>query len=158
MRIAFLTPEYVTEPNFDGGLANYLHRVACGMQQFGHDVEVFTLSASDGVIVHDGVHVNRVRIDERMLGRCNRLTRTKFPMTLRALFAAFHLSRRFRERHRELIPLRSSDAASPVPAGSPIGKTHREVRRAPGSRKVPGKELNCPLGPRPSHEAAQGGV
>ncbi len=100
MRIAFLTPEYVTEPNFDGGLANYLHRVARGMKQFGHEVEVFTLSASDGVIVHDGVHVNRVRIDERMLGRCNRLTRTRFPMTLRALFAAFHLSRRFRERHR----------------------------------------------------------
>ena len=28
LRIAFATPEYVTEDHFDGGLANYLNRVS----------------------------------------------------------------------------------------------------------------------------------
>jgi hypothetical protein len=60
LRIAFLTPEYVTESNFDGGLANYLHRVARGMKQHGHDVEIFTRSDQNDTISHDGILVNRV--------------------------------------------------------------------------------------------------
>ena len=28
LRVAFATPEYVTEKHFDGGLANYLNRVS----------------------------------------------------------------------------------------------------------------------------------
>ena len=28
LRIAFATPEYVTEDHFDGGLANYINRIA----------------------------------------------------------------------------------------------------------------------------------
>ena len=42
MHIALLTPEYPTEANFDGGLANYLHRTAHLLADAGHDVEVFT--------------------------------------------------------------------------------------------------------------------
>ena len=48
LRIAFATPEYVTEEYFYGGLANYTHRVARALARLGHDVHVVTLSEIDG--------------------------------------------------------------------------------------------------------------
>ena len=41
MRIAFVTTEYISEPLFAGGLANYTYRVARALRELGHDVEVF---------------------------------------------------------------------------------------------------------------------
>ncbi|HEY6066004.1 MAG TPA: glycosyltransferase family 4 protein [Thermoanaerobaculia bacterium] len=61
MRIGFVTPEYVTEGYFSGGLANYLHRASVALSERGHEVHVFTLSdAADQDLVHDGVRVHRV--------------------------------------------------------------------------------------------------
>ncbi|OGJ54726.1 hypothetical protein A3D11_01395 [Candidatus Peribacteria bacterium RIFCSPHIGHO2_02_FULL_49_16] len=37
MRIVLVTPEYVTERTFDGGLANYLHRLALALHRLGHE-------------------------------------------------------------------------------------------------------------------------
>ena len=42
LRIAFATPEFVTENHFDGGLANYLNRVTKTLAQLGHDVHIVT--------------------------------------------------------------------------------------------------------------------
>ena len=62
MRIAFATPEYVTEEYFDGGLANYVHRVARALAGMGHDIHVVTLSdTNDAEFVHEGVTVHRMR-------------------------------------------------------------------------------------------------
>ncbi len=47
LRIAFATPEYVTEEYFDGGLANYIHRVARALAGMNHDIHVLTLSDFD---------------------------------------------------------------------------------------------------------------
>jgi glycosyltransferase involved in cell wall biosynthesis len=44
LRIAFATPEYVTENHFDGGLANYLGRLTQSLADLGHDIHVVTLS------------------------------------------------------------------------------------------------------------------
>ncbi len=44
MRIAFLTTEYPTETNFDGGLSSYLQRTSRLLGDMGHEVEVFTRS------------------------------------------------------------------------------------------------------------------
>jgi glycosyltransferase involved in cell wall biosynthesis len=61
MRIGFLTPEYVTEPYFSGGLANFLHRTSVALARRGHDVHVFTWSELDsGDFVADGVSVHRI--------------------------------------------------------------------------------------------------
>ncbi len=63
MRIAFVTPEYVTEAaSFDGGLANYVHRVALSLIQLGHEPVVIVRSDHDEDFVHDGVRVSRVLI------------------------------------------------------------------------------------------------
>jgi glycosyl transferase family 4 len=61
LRIAFATPEYVTEEYFDGGLANYIHRVAKALAGMGHDIHVLTLSEIDEAeFEHEGVTVHRI--------------------------------------------------------------------------------------------------
>lgn len=60
LRIAFLTPEFVTEPYFAGGLAQYLGRVVTGLTQRGHEVEVFVTAPERAQIAHEGALVHRV--------------------------------------------------------------------------------------------------
>src|SRR5262249_37770227 len=63
LRIAFVTPEYVTEDYFDGGLANYINRTSRLLAERGHDVHVVTLSRRDEKeFDHDGVMVHRVML------------------------------------------------------------------------------------------------
>lgn len=63
LRIAFATPEYVTERYFDGGLANYLHRVAKALARMGHDIHVLTLSEIDEAeFEYEGVIVHRIKL------------------------------------------------------------------------------------------------
>lgn len=62
MRIAFITTEYITEPNFAGGLANYTHRIVQSLKSLGHTAEVFVLSRTNECIEHDGVRVYRVKV------------------------------------------------------------------------------------------------
>jgi glycosyltransferase involved in cell wall biosynthesis len=101
LRIAFATPEYVTEKHFDGGLANYLNRVSRTLVQLGHDVHVVTLSLQDETeFEHEGVMVHRV-----MLGRSwqtlNRLTRYTFPTTLHWLNLSAQVVRKLKELQRK---------------------------------------------------------
>lgn len=66
LRIAFATPEYVTEDYYDGGLANYVHRVATALAGMGHDIHVLTLSGTDDAeFAHDGVTVHRIKSRRR---------------------------------------------------------------------------------------------
>jgi glycogen(starch) synthase len=65
LRIAFATPEYVTEKHFDGGLPNYLGRVARALSSLGHDIHVVTLSHADSTeFEHEGVMVHRVMLND----------------------------------------------------------------------------------------------
>ena len=81
LRIAFTTPEYVTEEYFDGGLANYLHRVATALAGMGHDIHVLTLSEiDDAVFDHEGVTVHRIMSGKWWL-QLNRLTRYRLGTT-----------------------------------------------------------------------------
>ena len=76
LRIAFATPEeYVTEEYFDGGLANYIHRVAKALAGMGHDIHVLTLSEIDEAeFEHEGVTIHRIR-SSAWWAELNRLTR-----------------------------------------------------------------------------------
>jgi len=47
MHIGFLSPEYVLKGQYDGGLANYIHRVAHALSLQDHQVTVFVLSDKD---------------------------------------------------------------------------------------------------------------
>lgn len=70
MRIAFITPEFVTEPSYSGGLANYLGRVTVALAAEGHDIHVFTRSTTPNESIQfQGVTVHRVLPlwDQRMI-------------------------------------------------------------------------------------------
>lgn len=85
LRIGFATPEYVTEKYFDGGLANYLHRVAAALAHLGHDIHVLTLSEIDEAeFEHDGVKVHRLR-NSRGWSHLDRLSRQHLPGTAQLL-------------------------------------------------------------------------
>jgi len=69
MRIAFITPEFVTELSYAGGLANYLGRVTVALAEAGHDIHVFTRSQTNESIAFQGVTVHRIIPiwDQRMI-------------------------------------------------------------------------------------------
>ena len=61
MRIVFISPEFVTEPYFSGGLANYLNRVTQALVHLGHKVHIITLSEiNQDEFFHKGVRVHRI--------------------------------------------------------------------------------------------------
>lgn len=101
LRIAFATPEYVTERYFYGGLAQYTHRVAKALAGRGHDVHVVTLSdIDDAEFEHEGVRVHRVR-GGRLLARFNGLTRHRLGVTARHLDLSFKVHRALRRLHAQ---------------------------------------------------------
>lgn len=82
LRIAFATPEYVTEEYFDGGLANYIHRVAKALAGMGHDIHVLTLSEIDEAeFEHEGVTVHRIT-SSKPWSRLARLTPYRLPSSI----------------------------------------------------------------------------
>src|SRR5215216_6712463 len=101
LRIAFATPEYVTEKYFYGGLAQYTHRVAKALAGLGHDVHVVTLSEiDDAEFEHEGVKVHRVR-GGRAAARFNGWTRQRLGLTARYLDLSFKVHRELRRLHRQ---------------------------------------------------------
>ena len=100
LRIAFVTPEFVTEDYFDGGLANYLNRTARLLAERGHDVHVVTLSLKDDKeFDRDGVMVHRVML--KPWQTLHRLTRYSLNTTLHWLNFSTQAFRKLRQLHRE---------------------------------------------------------
>ena len=101
LRIAFATPEFVTEKHFDGGLANYIHRVSRILAQRGHDVHVVTLSLTDEAkFEHEGVTVHRVML-KRGWQAFNRATRYSFSTSLHWLNFSAQVYRKLKQLHRQ---------------------------------------------------------
>lgn len=69
MKIAFITPEFVTEEkSFDGGLANYLNRVTISLRDMGHKPVVFVVSDDPtNTFSKKGVEVHRVNTTQKSL-------------------------------------------------------------------------------------------
>ena len=100
LRIAFATPEFVTENHFDGGLANYINRVSKALANLGHDVHVVTLSTkNEDEFDHEGVMVHRVMLKPRW-HTLNRLTRYSLPTTLHWLNFSTQTYRKLKQLHR----------------------------------------------------------
>ncbi|MFW6128693.1 MAG: glycosyltransferase family 4 protein [Candidatus Aminicenantaceae bacterium] len=100
MRIAFVTTEYMTEEEFDGGLSNYLNRTVQALKSRGHYIEVFTLSNNEQEISYQGVLVHQVKNQSFFFEFLNQLTRYRFKRTLRFLSLSYCLLRRVIKRSR----------------------------------------------------------
>ena len=61
MHIGFLTPEYVLLGRYDGGLANYISKLARALISRGHRVAVFVLSDKDRVWNDGQVKITEVK-------------------------------------------------------------------------------------------------
>lgn len=102
MRIAFLTFEYVSEPTFDGGLANYLRRISLALIKRGHQVEIFTQSTTDETIEHDGLLVHRIKPPEKTVNWIRRVTRYYYSHdAMMVLPFALKIRRQVLHRHRQ---------------------------------------------------------
>jgi glycosyltransferase involved in cell wall biosynthesis len=100
LRIAFATPEFVTENHFDGGLANYLYRVSTALAHLGHDIHIVTLSTqNEDEFLHEGVMVHRVMLKPGW-NTVNRLTRYTLPTTLHWLNFSTQTYRKLKQLHR----------------------------------------------------------
>ncbi|MCG3154496.1 MAG: D-inositol-3-phosphate glycosyltransferase [bacterium] len=102
MRIAFVTSEYVTEPNFDGGLANYIHRVSLALTQRGHQAIVIIPSTEGHSFSHDDIEVYRIA---NQMGRSiklfSRLLGYRFHPLLKHLHRSWIINRAVRVLHRQ---------------------------------------------------------
>jgi glycogen synthase len=103
MRIAFLTPEFVSEKKFDGGLANYLQRTALALRDAGHQPEVFVTAERDEETELRGIPVHRIRLysptDWRIMRLGCRLFRLKWFASWETYCVARSLARGFIPRH-----------------------------------------------------------
>lgn len=62
MKIALITPEFITDQKFDGGLATYTHRLSQSLLQLGHEPVVIVSSNKAEVFKRDGVEVHYVDV------------------------------------------------------------------------------------------------
>jgi glycosyltransferase involved in cell wall biosynthesis len=63
LRIAFLTPEFVTEDSKLGGIAGFVYRMTTTLRDMNHIPEIFTLSfKNEGPIQFEGMRVERIPV------------------------------------------------------------------------------------------------
>jgi glycosyltransferase involved in cell wall biosynthesis len=101
MRIAFVTPEYVTERNFDGGLANFLGRICPALVRMGHEAVVVVATDRAGDKVRDGVEIHQVVVNRSVSSWMNRLTRRRAPTATRWILQSWALNRACARLHRK---------------------------------------------------------
>lgn len=101
MKIAFLTPEFTTEKNWHGGLANYLKRVTEGLTSKGHDVSVFVVSETDEKISEGETSVYRIKFNSLLYKTLNLITFKRIPVFLKTLISSSQVCKRFKKEDRE---------------------------------------------------------
>ena len=103
MRIALLTSEYVTEASYDGGLANYVHRLARALRAHGHEVTVIVISDRDEDREDEGVRLLRVRFTlPKWAAALNLLSLRRFTKLIYLLRIGWLLNRTLRALQRRL--------------------------------------------------------
>jgi glycogen synthase len=101
VRIAFVTPEYVTEPSFSGGLANYVHRVSLSLLELGHQPVVVVRSDRNESFLHNGIEVHRVTVDAGLLSKViGRLTGYRYTASIDFLRSSYILNGKVKKLHK----------------------------------------------------------
>lgn len=145
MRIAYLTSEFVSEPNsFDGGLSNYLFKVAFELKKHGHEPIIVVSSFENKHIKHEGISVHRVKPEKNLIYKAaDKLSRFKFQLTLDLLLQSYTVNKKIKELNQEnkidLIQFPSHHAI-----GFFVPKNIKSVMRISGYQKLadPANGLN----------------
>lgn len=103
MRIAFLTSEYITEPNsFDGGLSNYLFKVAFELKRHGHEPLIIVSSFENKHLIHEGVSVHRVKPERNFFYKAaDKLSKFKLQLTLDLLLQSYAVNKQIKKLNKE---------------------------------------------------------
>jgi glycosyltransferase involved in cell wall biosynthesis len=97
LSIAFVTPVYVTEKVFEGGLANYVHRAAKALVSMGHRIHVVAISETDRTeFLHENISVHRV-MSSRAVPKLNYLTRYRLPTATHLFDLGLQVCRKLKE-------------------------------------------------------------
>ncbi|GAB1545554.1 hypothetical protein NUACC21_82300 [Scytonema sp. NUACC21] len=120
MRIGFVTPEYVTENYFSGGLANYVHRVSKALVSLGHEVHVITLSDNNQAEFDcEGVQIHRIVVG-KLHKRLNKLSRSRISTTARWLDFSLQAYRKLKQLNTQkpfdIVQFPNSRACGLVPS------------------------------------------
>jgi len=103
MRICIITPEFVTEHYFSGGIAQQFYKIAKWEVNNGHEVHVITLSHKNEKIRKDGIIVHRIKNKRSFLIKIiNKITFNKFYNSLNAICFSFYAYRKVKILHRQL--------------------------------------------------------
>lgn len=101
LRIGFVTPEYVSEAYFSGGLANYLYRVSTALVSMGHEVHIVTLSdVGHETFIQDRISVHRIMANPPPAWLTG-ITRSRLTHTLQWVCFSIRAYCRIRELHRK---------------------------------------------------------
>lgn len=95
LRFAFLTDEFVTEPQGAGGLSSYLDKISVALQNEGVEVEIFVKAIAPGarVVEHNGARVFRVKPFHPVLSSVTFATKVAFRRSLAGNGAAYATAR-----------------------------------------------------------------
>ncbi len=100
MRIGFLTPEFVTERYFSGGLANYVYRISRALVSNGHEVRVITFSEEEPAeFDYQGIGVCRINNNRNMIVWLNRLSFSKLRSSMKLLALSWMFYKKLKELH-----------------------------------------------------------
>lgn len=101
MRIAFLTTEFVSEPDFAGGLANYLFRTCLALKKYGHTPIVFVTSGTYEAFAFRDIEVRRIRLHTPWwIKILDRLTFKRLSFPLNMLSCSISFSQAVRKAHK----------------------------------------------------------
>src|SRR5690349_10765525 len=101
MRIGFAATEYVTEKNFSGGLANYLHRVAKALVSLGHEVHIVVLSEIDRAeFEYEGIQIHRLTLG-KIQQILDKLSRYSMYQTSQCLDFSFQVYLKLLKLHKQ---------------------------------------------------------
>jgi glycogen synthase len=99
MRIAFVTSEFLSEKEtFDGGLSNYIYKVAVELIKYGHEPIIFVISKKDEMIFYDNIEVHRVSPKNTFFYKLmDKLTSFKYQTSLDVIRDSYFLNKRLKE-------------------------------------------------------------
>jgi glycogen synthase len=102
MRIAFLTTEFLSEKEtFDGGLSNYIYKVAIELIKFGHTPIVFVISKEDELIKYNDIEVYRVKPKNTFSYKlADKVSKFKYQSSLDILRDSYYLNKKLKVINR----------------------------------------------------------
>ena len=101
MHIGFITPEFITDEIFSGGLANYLYRVSKALIALGHEIDIIVLSKSSShPFKYDEIQIHPIKL-YMAKHRLNKITRRRLYSTLRNLDFSHKAYKRIAQIHKD---------------------------------------------------------